>query len=108
MDRVGRGAKRLVDLVSDLHKQDVQLKSLTDAIDTGTPSGRFFFHIMASLAEMEHGLTVERTRAGLEATRRLGCKGGRKPKMTDSKIEPAKKLLASAGSHSEHKGMSAA
>ena len=49
----GRSVKQLVDLVSALHKLGVQFKSLTDAIDTGTPSGRFFFHIMASLAEME-------------------------------------------------------
>ena len=38
---------------------------------------------------------VERTRAGLDVARQLGRKGGRKPKMTDSKIESAKKLLAS-------------
>jgi DNA invertase Pin-like site-specific DNA recombinase len=47
------------------------------------------------LAEMERELTVERTRAGLEVARLLGRKGGRKPKMADSKIEAAKKLLAS-------------
>lgn len=41
-----------------------QFKSLTDSIDTGTPSGRFFFHVMASLAETERELIVERTRAG--------------------------------------------
>ncbi|WP_455423844.1 recombinase family protein [Candidatus Methylospira mobilis] len=85
----------MVDLVGELHKRGVQFKSLTDAIDTGTPSGRFFFHVMASLAEMERELNVERTRAGLEAARQLGRKSGRKPKMTDSKIESAKKLLAS-------------
>jgi DNA invertase Pin-like site-specific DNA recombinase len=44
---------------------------------------------------MERELTVERTRAGLEVAKQLGRKGGRKPKMTDSKIESAKKLLAS-------------
>jgi DNA invertase Pin-like site-specific DNA recombinase len=82
-------------MVGELHKQSVQFKSLTDSIDTGTPSGRFFFHVMASLAEMERELIVERTRAGLDVARQLGCKGGRKPKMTDSKIESAKKLLAS-------------
>ena len=85
----------MVELVGELHKQEVQFKSLTDAIDTGTPSGRFFFHVMASLAEMERELAVERTRAGLEVARQLGRKGGRKRKMTDSKIESAKKLLAS-------------
>lgn len=95
LDRLGRSVKQLVDMVGELHKQGIQFKSLTDAIDTGTPSGRFFFHIMASLAEMERELVIERTRAGLEAARQLGRKGGRKPKMTDSKIESAKKLLAS-------------
>ncbi len=94
LDRLGCSVKNLVDLVSELHKQGVQFKSLTDAIDTGTPSGRFFFHAMTSLAEMERELTVERTRAGLEVARKLGRTGGRKRKMTDSKIESAKKLLA--------------
>lgn len=94
LDRLGRSVKQLVDLVSALHKQDVHFKSLTDAIDTSTPSGRFFFHVMASLAEMERELTIERTRAGLEIAKQLGRKGGRKPKMTESKIASAKKLLS--------------
>lgn len=93
LDRLGRSVKNLVDLTNDLHKRGVQFRSLTDAIDTGTPLGRFFFHVMASLAEMERELTVERTRAGLEVARRLGRRGGRKRRMTDSKIESAKKLL---------------
>jgi DNA invertase Pin-like site-specific DNA recombinase len=95
LDRLGRSVKNLVDLVGELHKQGVQFKSLTDAIDTGTASGRFFFHVMASLAEMERELTIERTRAGLKVARQLGRKGGRKRQMTDSKIKSAKKLLAS-------------
>lgn len=68
---------------------------MTDAIDTGFASGRFFFHVLASLAEMERELSIERTRAGLEVARRLGRKGGRKRQLTDSKIKAAKKLLAS-------------
>ena len=48
---------------------------------------------MASLAQMERDLTVERTRAGLEAARRQGRTGGRKRKMTDSKIATATRLL---------------
>ena len=75
LDRLGRSVKQLVELVSALHKQNVQFKSLTDSIDTGTPSGRFFFHVMASLAEMERDLIVERTRAGLDVARQLGRKG---------------------------------
>src|SRR5664279_6138522 len=95
LDRLGRSVKNLVDLVGELHKQGVQFRSLTDAIDTGTPSGRFFFNVMASLAQMERELIVERTCAGLEAARRLGRTGGRKRRMTESKVQSAKKLLAS-------------
>ncbi len=95
LDRLGRSVRQLIDLVSELGEQGVQFKSITDSIDTGSSSGRFFFHVMASLAEMERDLMVERTRAGLEVARQLGRIGGRKRKMTDSKIESAKKLLAS-------------
>ena len=95
LDRLGRSVKQLVELITSLQRQNVHFKSLTDAIDTATPAGRFFFHVMASLAEMERDLIAERTRAGLEAARRLGRTGGRKPKMTASKIASAKKLLAS-------------
>ena len=95
LDRLGRSVKHLVDLVGELAHQGVQFKSLTDSIDTSTPSGRFFFHIMASLAEMERELMVERTRAGLQVAHQLGRKSGRKRKMTDSKIASAKSLLAS-------------
>ena len=94
LDRLGRNAKGLIDLVRDLHKQGVQFKSLTDSIDTSTASGRFFFQIMASLSEMERELTIERTQIGLRLARKLGRIGGRKRKMTDSKIETAKKLKA--------------
>ena len=49
---------------------------------------------MASLAQMERELIVERTRAGLAAAKQRGRVGGRKRRMTDSKIESAKQLLA--------------
>lgn len=94
LDRLGRNVKQLVEFICNLHKQGVQFKSLIDAIDTHTPSGRFFFHVMARLAEMERERNFERTRIGLEVARQLGRKGGRKPKMTRSKIELAQKLLA--------------
>ena len=50
---------------------------------------------MASLAQMERELIAERTKAGLEAARKLGRIGGRRRLMTDSKIKSAKKLLQS-------------
>lgn len=95
LDRLGRSVKSLVGWVGDLREHGVEFKSLTDSIDTGTASGRFFFHVMASLAEMERELIVERTRAGLEVARQLGRRGGRRRAMTDSKLASARKLLAS-------------
>ena len=95
LDRLGRSVRDLITLVSELQARGVNFRSLTDSIDTSTPAGRFFFHVMSALAEMERELIVERTRAGLDVARQLGRKGGRKPKMTGSKIESAKKLLAS-------------
>jgi DNA invertase Pin-like site-specific DNA recombinase len=94
LDRLGRTVKGLVDLVSQLEADNVNFRSLTDGIDTATTAGRFFFHVMASLAQMERELTLERTKAGLVAARKLGRVGGRRRVMTDSKIKSAKKLLA--------------
>jgi DNA invertase Pin-like site-specific DNA recombinase len=49
---------------------------------------------MASLAQMERELIVERTKAGLKATRARGRVGGRKRKLTVEKVIAAKSLLA--------------
>lgn len=94
LDRLGRSLKGLIELVGSLEKGGIHFKSITDGIDTGTPAGRFFFHVMASLSQMERELLIERTKAGLEAAKKRGRTGGRKRSMTPSKVEAAKKLLA--------------
>ena len=94
LDRLGRNLKQLIVLIEELETRGIHFRSLTDSIDTRTTAGRFFFHVMASLAEMERELIVERTQAGLRAAKAMGRTGGRKRLMTDSKIESAKKLLA--------------
>ena len=93
LDRLGRSVRDLVNIVCDLEQRGVHFKSLTDQINTSTMAGRFFFHVIASLVQMERELTVERTQAGLKAARRQGRTGGRKRKMDDSKIAVAKKLM---------------
>ncbi len=95
LDRLGRTVKQLVDLVEELELKKINFKSIKDNIDTTTSAGRFFFHLMASLAQMERELIVERTKAGLEAARKLGRIGGRRRLMTDGKINSATKLLKS-------------
>lgn len=94
LDRLGRTVKGLIELVNQLQQKGIHFRSITDNIDTSTPSGLFFFHVMASLAQMERELMVERTKAGLAAAKAKGRLGGRKRKMTPSKLDTAKHLLA--------------
>ncbi|CTZ97971.1 DNA invertase [Escherichia coli] len=82
LDRLGRSMKHLITLIEELREKGVNFRSLTDSIDTSTPMGRFFFHVMGALAEMERELIVERTLAGLAAARAQGRIGGRRPKLT--------------------------
>ena len=104
LDRLGRSVKNLVNLFGELHHEGVQFKSLTDAIDTGSASGRFFFHVMASLAEMERELSIERTRAGLEVA---SARTKRRPQTTDDRQqdqisqEAARQRTASSGRGNE-------
>ena len=94
LDRLGRSVKNLVDLVTELQKQGVHFSSITDSIDTSTPSGRFFFHVMASLAEMERELAIERTNAGLKAARARGRIGGRPKALTPQDAEMVRSLMS--------------
>lgn len=94
LDRLGRSVKDLLEFAGGLNERGIGFVSLTDSIDTTTVSGRFFFNVMASLAQMERELMVERTQAGLQAAREQGRVGGRKRVMTEAKIRSAKKLLS--------------
>ncbi|HEY3591678.1 MAG TPA: recombinase family protein [Buttiauxella sp.] len=101
LDRLGRSVQHLITLVSGLQNSGIHFRSLTDNIDTGTTSGRFFFHVMSALAEMERELIIERTKAGLEAARKEGRIGGRRKIMTDDKVAQAGRLLANGHSRRE-------
>ncbi|HBP8134787.1 TPA: recombinase family protein [Escherichia coli] len=79
-------------------KKGINFRSLTDSIDTSSPMGRFFFHAMGALAEMERELIVERTRAGLAAAREEGRIGGRRSKLTDEQWAQAGRLVAAGES----------
>ncbi len=73
----------LITLASEFQARGGNFRNLTDSIDTSTPTGRFFFHVMSALAEMERKLIVERTRAGLAAAREQERVGSRRRVMTE-------------------------
>lgn len=104
LERLSRSLRSLIDFAKQLEDQGIHFKSLTDQIDISTPAGRFSFHMMASLAQMERELIIERTKAGLIAARKEGRIGGRKRRMTPSKVEAARHLLSSGRSPREVAG----
>jgi DNA invertase Pin-like site-specific DNA recombinase len=85
-------------MTEELRQRSINFRSLTDSIDTSTPMGRFFFHIMGALAEMERELIVKRTCAGLATAREQGRIGGRRPKLTQEEWAQAGRLIASGES----------
>lgn len=94
LDRAGRSLKHLIELVNGLNERGIEFFSLTEAIDTSTPSGRLLFHIMGALAEFERDLIRERTQAGLSAARAHGRLGGRPRTLTKKKVTQLQTLFA--------------
>ncbi len=86
IDRLGRSAKDLLNIVSDFEAKGVNLKVIEQNIDTSTNEGKLFFTMVAAFAEFEHSMMVSRTRDGLAAARARGRVGGRKAKLSDAQI----------------------
>lgn len=93
LDRLGRSLSGLVKLIEGFKCRGIELRSLTESIDTSSSTGQLFFHIMAALAEFERTLISERTKAGLEASRERGVTLGRPRSLTDAQISKAAIML---------------
>src|SRR3954447_127514 len=72
----------------------MQVRSLTENIDTTASGGKLVFHIFGALAEFERDIIKERTNAGLEAARTRGKLGGRPKALSPERIKLARKLYA--------------
>ncbi len=77
LDRLGRNTVKLIELVEELAKRKINLKSLSEQVDTTTATGNLFFQFMCILAEHERNIIRERTKAGLSSARARGRTGGR-------------------------------
>lgn len=82
LDRLGRSLKHLIELMAELERAGIGFQSLQEHIDTTSPGVKLVFHIFGALAEFERNLIQERTKAGLEAARARGRKGGRPKSLT--------------------------
>ncbi|TVU61919.1 recombinase family protein [Paenarthrobacter nitroguajacolicus] len=92
LGRLGRSVRNLKDVAEWLQDHGVGLKAISQGIDTTTPGGRLFFHLLAAIAEFEHDLIVERTQDGLAAARARGRTGGGGVKMTPTKAKQARSM----------------
>jgi DNA invertase Pin-like site-specific DNA recombinase len=82
-------------LTQDLKTRGIAFASLTEQIDTRSPTGQLVFHMFGALAEFERNLIRERTMAGLKAARARGRKGGRPRKLTPKDLKTVRALLRS-------------
>lgn len=94
LDRLGRSLCDLITLLDDLKAREVAFRSLTEAIDTTTPTGRAMWQMVSILAELERSLIQERTKAGRAAAQARGVKMGRKPLLSAQQVAHARTLLA--------------
>lgn len=87
LDRLGRSLPHLLGIVNGLKERRVGFRSLTESMDTTTPSGEFLFQVFGALAQYERALTRERVIAGLAAAKRRGRRGGRPLAITGEKLD---------------------
>lgn len=77
LDRIARSVVHLGQIAETCKQRGVNMKCLTQPIDTTTSAGKLMFNVLACFAEFERDIIVERTMAGLAAARARGRIGGR-------------------------------
>lgn len=87
LDRLGRSLPSLIKTVTSLRKRRIEFRSLTEAIDTGTPAGNLVFHIFGAISEFERCLIAERSAAGIAAARAKGQQLGRRPVLNCDQVD---------------------
>jgi DNA invertase Pin-like site-specific DNA recombinase len=92
LDRLGRSVRDLSAIVRDLGDRGVEFRSLTEAIDTRTTSGRLMLHVLAAVAEAERSMASDRIRAGMAARKARGVVVGRPPALSKDQIVLAQQL----------------
>ena len=79
-DRFARSASHLLRALETFRALGIELVSLSEQVDTSTPTGKMVFTVLGAVAELERSLIVERVRAGLRNARAKGKRLGR-PRM---------------------------
>jgi len=81
LDRLSRSLRDVLTIMERIQEAKAGFKSLTESIDTTTAAGRMMMQMVGAFAEFERAMLRDRTRSGLDAARKRGRTGGRRPKL---------------------------
>jgi len=95
LDRLSRSLKDVLTLMDEIAKSGAGFRSLTEAIETSSAAGRMLMQMIGTFAEFERAMLRERTRNGLDAARKQGRIGGRRPKLNTHQQEEIVRLVHS-------------
>jgi DNA invertase Pin-like site-specific DNA recombinase len=82
-DRFARSVSHLLRALETFRSLGIEFVSLSEQMDTSTPTGKMVFTVLGAVAELERSLIAERVRAGLRNARAKGRKLGRPRKALD-------------------------
>lgn len=77
IDRLGRSLIDVLNTVNQLRDVGINVHSISDGIDPATITGRLMLNMIATSAEYERELIVERVNAGIAPARNAGTTFGR-------------------------------
>src|SRR2546425_8536392 len=93
-DRFARSVSHLLRALENFQALGVDFVSLSENVDTSTPTGKMVFTVLGAVAELERALIVERVKAGMRNARSKGKRIGRPPRT--HLPEEARKVIAQA------------
>jgi DNA invertase Pin-like site-specific DNA recombinase len=83
-DRFARSVSHLLRALETFQALGIEFVSLSEQLDTSTPTGKMVFTVLGAVAELERSLIVERVKAGLRNARAKGKRLGRPSKAVDA------------------------
>ena len=83
-DRFARSVSHLLRALENFKSLGIDFVSLSEQVDTSTPTGKMIFTVLGAVAELERSLIVERVRAGLRNAKAKGKRLGRPRKQVNT------------------------
>src|SRR5271169_6604309 len=83
-DRFARSVSHLLKALENFRALGIEFVSLSEQVDTSTPTGKMVFTVLGAVAELERSLIAERVKAGLRNARAKGKRLGRPPVAVDA------------------------